>query len=263
MKKILFVAKMNDVVKNMNKALSEQFSVQLCTNNANVVNGMVDVVDPDLVLISMIGEVNTFPEILMDLHRNHADLPVITVGTEAEVARFVKFYDSDQFENLVRPVSNTDLIGAIARRLHIENEVAVSEAAGAPAAEAGEGGKKKRHILVVDDNAATLRSIKTLLEDLYEISIVPSGIKAMSIIGTKHPDLVLLDYEMPVCDGKQTLEMIRAEEDMKNIPVIFLTGVNDKEHIKAVISLKPSGYLLKPPVKDVLVKAINKALGDE
>ena len=274
MKKVLFVAKMNDVVKDLNKALSDQFSIQLCTNNANVVSGMIDVVEPDLVLISMIGEVNAFPEIFMDLYRNHPKLPVITIGTEAEIARFVKFYNTKQFDNLIRPVANSDVISAIAKRLNLEGSDAPA-AAGAPAS-GGDGGSAagpsdassapaaggsgKRHILVVDDNAATLRSIKAMLDDLYDITIVPSGIKAMSLIGTKHPDLILLDYEMPVCDGRQTLEMIRAEEDMKNIPVIFLTGVNDAEHIKAVIALRPAGYLLKPPIKETVVASIEKAL---
>ena len=64
----------------------------------------------------------------------------------------------------------------------------------------------------------------------------------MTAIGKKRPDLILLDYEMPVCDGRQTLEMIRADEELKDIPVIFLTGVNDREHIESVLSLKPAGY---------------------
>ena len=71
----------------------------------------------------------------------------------------------------------------------------------------------------------------------------------------------MLDYEMPVVDGKQTLEMIRAENDIANIPVVFLTGVSDREHIEAVISLKPAGYMLKPPVKAKILEAIAKAIG--
>ena len=65
---------------------------------------------------------------------------------------------------------------------------------------------------------------------------------------------------MPVCDGKQTLEMIRADDELAEIPVIFLTSVNDREHIEAVLSLKPAGYLLKPPVKERLVEAIDNSL---
>ena len=57
-----------------------------------------------------------------------------------------------------------------------------------------------------------------------------------------------------------TLEMIRADKDMKDIPVIFLTAVNDREHIEAVLKLKPAGYLLKPPIKKRLIAEIDKVL---
>ena len=67
------------------------------------------------------------------------------------------------------------------------------------------------------------------------------------------PDLILLDYEMPVCDGKQVLEMIRAESEFSNVPVFFLTGKNDRESVLSVSALKPEGYLLKsmPPAQIV------------
>lgn len=121
-------------------------------------------------------------------------------------------------------------------------------------------GSGKKRILAVDDNGATLRAIKSMLEDEYEVQIVPSGMKAMTSIGRLRPDLVLLDYEMPVCDGKQTLEMIRADEELANLPVIFLTSVNEKEHIKKVLALRPQGYLLKPPAKKRLREEIARVL---
>ena len=65
---------------------------------------------------------------------------------------------------------------------------------------------------------------------------------------------------MPVCDGKMTLEMIRADEDMKSIPVIFLTAVNDRTNIEAVLKLKPAGYFLKPAIKDRLLAEIDRVL---
>ena len=65
---------------------------------------------------------------------------------------------------------------------------------------------------------------------------------------------------MPVCDGKMTLEMIRADADLTSIPVVFLTAINDRENIEAVLKLKPAGYFLKPPVKERLLQEIQKIL---
>ena len=70
-------------------------------------------------------------------------------------------------------------------------------------------------------------------------------------------DLVLLDYEMPVCDGRQALEMIRSEETTAGIPVMFLTGRGDRESVKKVMDLKPEGYLLKTMPEESIKKMID------
>lgn len=100
-------------------------------------------------------------------------------------------------------------------------------------------------ILLVDDSATMLNAMKTLLEKDYNVTLAQSGLSAIRSITLDHPDLVLLDYEMPVCDGKQVLEMIRADEHIADIPVIFLTSRSDKKSIQNVISLNPAGYLTK------------------
>ena len=103
----------------------------------------------------------------------------------------------------------------------------------------------KKKILVVDDSGIMLRNIKRWLEDKYQVILANSGAMAIKYLATNRPDLVLLDYEMPVIDGSQVLQMIRTETEFCDIPVIFLTGKNDKESIMKVLELKPEGYLLK------------------
>ena len=104
---------------------------------------------------------------------------------------------------------------------------------------------KRKKILVVDDSKVILQSMKELFEKDYQVSLAKSGLAAIRCITLDRPDLVLLDYEMPVCDGGQILKMIRSEEEMADIAVIFLTGRSDKESVEKVMSLKPAGYLLK------------------
>lgn len=58
--------------------------------------------------------------------------------------------------------------------------------------------------------------------------------------------MVLLDYEMPAENGAAVLEKIRSNEKTKDLPVVFLTGVTEKNKIREVLTLKPQGYLLKP-----------------
>lgn len=103
----------------------------------------------------------------------------------------------------------------------------------------------KPHILIVDDSLTVLQHMNELLMEDYDITTADSSLSAIRNIAYNKPDLILLDYEMPVCDGRQTLEMIRSDKEFADIPVIFLTGRNDTESVKKVKALKPAGYLLK------------------
>lgn len=117
---------------------------------------------------------------------------------------------------------------------------------------------ERKHILVVDDSGPSLRAIKSWLEGEYQISVASSAAMAISFLSSHKPDLILLDYEMPICNGPQFLSMIRAESTTSEIPVMFLTTKDDAESVKSVIALKPEGYLLKtlPPAK--IIEAVGE-----
>ena len=115
----------------------------------------------------------------------------------------------------------------------------------------------KKKILVVDDSGAMLRSVKGWLEDKYQVILANSGAMAIKYLSINRPDLVLLDYEMPVVDGSQVLEMMRTEKEFSDIPVIFLTSKNDKASIMKVMALKPEGYILKNTPPEQIKKEID------
>lgn len=255
MKKILLIGRLNTVMNETSRFLSQYFHAQLCSENAGVLQGMMKIVEPDLVLISLIGAYDIDQSIFFMLNSQYNHIPVLTVGTKEESASFFKYYEDGQFENLIRPIENTTILDAVCRRLLVDRAQAEREAEERKSESAG-----KKRILVVDDNGTALRTMKAMLEDIYEVTVAISGAQAMTSIGKKRPDLILLDYEMPVCDGKMTLEMIRAEEELRDIPVVFLTAVNDRANIEAVLKLKPAGYFLKPAVKSQLLAEIARIL---
>ncbi len=118
-------------------------------------------------------------------------------------------------------------------------------------------GNQKKKILVVDDSDFMRKTMLDLLGNDYEVLTASSGMSAIRNISLTRPDLVLLDYEMPVCNGSQVLEMIRSEKDFTDIPVIFLTCRVDSESVKKAISLKPDGYLSKFLPAESVKKAID------
>ncbi|MBQ2982405.1 MAG: response regulator [Lachnospiraceae bacterium] len=119
------------------------------------------------------------------------------------------------------------------------------------------GKQIKKKVLVVDDSGAMLRNVKGWLGDKYNVILANSGTMAIKYLATDRPDLVLLDYEMPVIDGRQVLEMIRTETEFRDVPVIFLTSKNDRESILKVMELKPEGYLLKTMEPEKIVKEVD------
>lgn len=116
---------------------------------------------------------------------------------------------------------------------------------------------KKKNILIVDDDVSYMTMIMGWLKDLYRVSVVNSGMQAITWLAKNSVDLILLDYEMPVTTGPQVLEMIKSDPSTSNIPVIFLTGKDDKESIMKVLDLKPAGYLLKQIDRKGLLKALS------
>lgn len=118
--------------------------------------------------------------------------------------------------------------------------------------------KLGKHILLVDDDLTFLKMLQGWLSPKYRITAVKSGMQAITYIANHTPDLILLDYEMPITPGPQIMEMIRSEFNASQIPIIFLTGKSDRESIMNVMRLKPQGYLLKAMPKDDIVASIDE-----
>lgn len=133
----------------------------------------------------------------------------------------------------------------IENRLRLDPAMEDGSPSLSPEGIAGTAGGRKRRILVVDDSDFMRKAMLHLLSSDYEVLTADSGMSAIRSITLARPDLVLLDYEMPVCSGSQMLEMIRTQKDFSDIPVIFLTCRVDRESVKKAISLKPEGYLSK------------------
>ncbi len=255
MNKVLLIGVANDNLRDLNEYLRQFFKVQTCTETTQNVASLMRVVEPNAVVVLIEGIYDVDISIFQVIAEKYPKLPVLTIGTSGEFRNFQAYFKGIPFENLMRPLSKEDVMLAICRRLNTT-----------PAEIMGDPGSSstvdyRKHVLVVDDNAMTLRTLKSMLDTRYRVTLANSGMKALTSIGKDRPDVIVLDYEMPVVNGQQTLEMIRADDEICDIPVIFLTSVSDKNHIESVIRLRPSGYLLKPADQFKLVEAIDKALG--
>ncbi len=106
---------------------------------------------------------------------------------------------------------------------------------------------KKSIILVVDDSKF-IRKATTKILSIYNYNIImaDNGKKAIKLAKKKSIDLILMDLMMPVMDGFTTLEILKKNDDTKDIPVIIQSTMSDNSEIATARQLGASGYFIKP-----------------
>ena len=122
---------------------------------------------------------------------------------------------------------------------------------------------RRKNILIVDDDKDMLKMLRMFLADDYQVTIVDSGKLALEYIVKHTPDLILLDYMMPLFDGPHVLEIIRKREESKHVPVLFLTSVTERDKIMQCLQFKPQGYLIKPISREELLQRVNEVFNKE
>ena len=176
---------------------------------------------------------------------SETDRKIIIIGTNESIEQVKKTIPNTLIlKEFLRPLEMDELLKAVKHYLDTE---------------AGEN--RKKNILIVDDDITYMRLIYDWLSPYYHVGMVASGIQAIKYLAKNKVDLVLLDYEMPVTNGPKVLEMLRSESDSGAIPVMFLTGKNDRDSVMSVLDLKPVDYLLKTIDKKSLKAKLDDFFG--
>lgn len=103
------------------------------------------------------------------------------------------------------------------------------------------------HVLIVDDVAENIQVAMSILqEDSYEFSFATSGEEALELVEESEFDLILLDIMMPGMDGFEVCKRLKADEQTKDIPIIFLTAKVDTESIAQGFNLGAVDFVSKP-----------------
>ncbi len=106
--------------------------------------------------------------------------------------------------------------------------------------------EKTNKILVVDDQPNNLKVIANVLNDEYKLFVANSGKNALLVLESEQPNLILLDVMMPEMNGFEVCERIKQNENIKDIPIIFLTAKSDIEDIQRGFEVGAVDYITKP-----------------
>lgn len=119
---------------------------------------------------------------------------------------------------------------------------------------------KTKHILVIDDSVTNLKLAEKTLKPFYKVSLLISGAQTLKFLSKNKPDLILLDIDMPDMDGYETLSKIRENQDLDNIPVIFLTSISDSEGEVKGFELGAVDVITKPFIPQSMLSRIKMHL---
>ena len=125
---------------------------------------------------------------------------------------------------------------------------------------------KPVEILMVEDDAGDIRLTREALKDakvLNNLNVVRDGEEAMEYLARRgkfknaiRPDLVLLDLNLPKKDGREVLAEVKADEDLKRIPVVILTTSKAEQDILSTYNLHANCYITKPVQLDQFIEVV-------
>ncbi len=109
-----------------------------------------------------------------------------------------------------------------------------------------------RKVLVVDDDVTTLHILKNTLKEMCQVTLVTSAQQALNFLSKNIPDLILLDVEMPQMNGYELIGILKASAQYRDIPVIFLTGLEGQDSELTALRLGALDYMQKPVIPELV-----------
>ena len=276
--KVLICGKSKAVIDDFFTHLEEQFETQSTSLRYGDMMSHLRYFNPDVVFFCMhmesVEAISTLASFRSKLE--YYNIPLVIIGNEEECEQFQRETYKMADLILTKPILVRKIGGEISKFVKawkleraeaeadaVENKVEENTVADdvAEQRENKEGVPVKKHVLVVDDDPMMLKLIKEQLKDNYSVATAISGSIALNFLESKKTDMIILDYEMPGENGADVLKQIRENEATSNLPVVFLTGITDRDKIQKVLRFKPQGYLLKPIERDKLIQTIANIIG--
>jgi len=117
-----------------------------------------------------------------------------------------------------------------------------------------------KKILIVEDNELNLDLLTQLLEDDYELVTTDNGAAGVEMAQQERPDLILMDMSLPVMDGWEATRRLKADGNVKHIPIIALTAHAMSSDEEKALAAGCNGYLAKPLDEDLLFEKLGQFL---
>jgi len=214
---------------------------------------LLEKIKPDIILldINMPGVDGYETIISLKEDERYAKIPVVFLTSNKDKDSVFKGLNLGAVDYVLKPFDTTGLIACIEKRV-LESRSEKSEQ------ENEDDGKPR--ILAVDDMVSSLKAIKTALHNNYKVHTISRPENVIDFLSLKKPDLILLDFLMPILNGFDLIPMIREIPAHKDTPIIMLTSEGTATQIKEAIALGASDFIVKPFKENELNEKVAKHL---
>jgi len=194
---------------------------------------------PDLILLDVnMPDIDGYEAIKgLKSDDKYSNIPVIFLTGKSDRESVVKGLSLGAADYVIKPFSATKLIESIESILNPSDSKEISFE--------DEDGNKPA-VLVVDDVSSMLRAMQYALQDRYKVFILSKSEDVMDFLRTKKPELIVLDYLMPVMNGFDLIPMIRTLPEHKETPIIIITTEGTHDHVNEAMTIGASDFIVKP-----------------
>ncbi len=243
LKKVLIISRTDSFLAQSLASKLEGFHIVCPLVHTEIGEVEENLEDAGLMLLFLDEELEEKPGILVylkDVIRDN-ETGLIVIG------------DREQYEIVKKTITEQEITALFERPLNLDS--LVESVTSYLDENMGEG--RKKTVLIVDDDITYMRTVYEWLKGSYHVGMAANGVQAIRYLARSRPDLILLDYEMPVADGPRVLTMLKSEPETGEIPVMFLTSHGDRKSVLSVAGLNPVDYLLKTIDRETLLKKLS------
>ena len=255
-KRVLLLGKNKVVIDEFFYNMTEEIECQTSSLRIEDMASHLKYFEPEMFVYCMRDEEREDGEKLSGVFSwiKKKEIPYALVGDQYNCDEFALGTAVEPALILAKPISAAVIASKIVRYINSKptNEIVI---------EKPEEVQRRKHVTVIDDDARMLKLMKEYLHDDYDVAVAINGKIAMRFLESKSTDLILLDYVMPEEDGPTIYKKIRTIPEHSDTPIVFLTGMSERDKIQQVMGLKPQGYLLKPVEKERLMSTVRELIG--
>ena len=233
--KIIYVDDVSTSLISLKRRLSRFHEVYPAESSEQLFS-VLEKITPDIILLDInMPDVDGYEIInVLKADERYAHIPVIFFTSNNDSESVLKGLSLGAVDYIIKPFETSSLVDCIEKHIasrSIEKEKAEDT---------------RPHILAVDDVVSILKTIKAALREKYIVHTISKPESVLHFLKLRKPDLILLDYLMPVYNGFELIHMIRELPEYEDIPIIMLTSEGKMTHIREAVALGACDFIVKP-----------------